>query len=218
MKYIDLHTHRVKELETIQIQNIFAQDLIQGNPQSLFSTGLHPWHIEKVNPMNCFQMIEQVAELNNMLAVGECGLDRSIATDFELQKMCFKDQIRIAEQCSKPLIIHCVRAYSDLICLKKEAKSEVPWILHAYQGNNQTTRNLIEHGFYFSVGEPILKMSAKHDILRMIPLERLFLETDDREISIRTTYSLASEVLNISENQLTQVISSNFRILFGVKN
>jgi len=215
MRLIDLHTHRTNETGNIQILNIFAQDLLPEAPDHLFSVGLHPWHIGKVNPEDCFRAIDYAATRKNMLAVGECGLDRSIAIDFALQNWCFKQQIKITENHCKPLIIHCVRAYSDLLKCKKESKSGLPWIIHGYLGNLETTFSLIKHDFYFSVGERLLIDEAKHDILRSIPSGRLFLETDDSKISIADIYSLAARVLKMDENELAQSIANNFTSLFG---
>ena len=62
MQYFDLHTHQLKKTEDIQILNIFAQDLPPAEPDYLFSAGLHPWHIGKVNLTECFHAIERAAE------------------------------------------------------------------------------------------------------------------------------------------------------------
>lgn len=215
MRKIDFHTHRAHETGNIQILNVFAQDLPLDESDYFFSAGLHPWHIGKVNPEECFRAINRAAELKNMLAVGECGLDRSIDVDFALQEWCFKQQIQLAENHRKPLIIHCVRAYSDLIKLKKEAKSGLPWIIHGYRGNLETTLSLIGHEFYFSVGEKLLNDKTKHDIFRSIPIERLFLETDESEWSIAEIYSMAAQILKIDENELTQILANNFKAIFG---
>jgi TatD DNase family protein len=215
MQMIDLHTHRINEAEDIHILNVFAQNLPLVKSDYLFSAGLHPWHIEKVNSEECFQAIDRAAEQKNMLAVGECGIDRSIATGFALQEHCFKQQIRIAEKHHKPLIIHCVRAYSDLIKLKKESRSGLPWILHGYCGNLETTLSLIKHEFYFSVGEQLLKDESKSPVLRSIPIERLFLETDESELSIVQIYSMSAQVLKLDENELIQIIATNFTSVFG---
>jgi TatD DNase family protein len=215
MQLINLHTHRTNETGDIQILNVFAQDLLPEAPNYLFSTGLHPWHIEKVNPGECFQAINRAAQQKNMLAVGECGLDRSIDVDFAKQRWCFEQQVQIAKNHCKPLIIHCVRAYYDILKHKKENKSGLPWIIHGYNGNMETTLSLIRHDFYFSVGERLLKDEAKHDIFRSIPIERLFLETDDGDISIAEIYSLATQVLKLDENELAQIVASNFKTTFG---
>lgn len=215
MQLINLHTHRTNEPGNIQILNIFAQDLLPEAPESLFSAGLHPWHIGKVNTEECFQSIDRAAGLKNMLAVGECGLDRSIAVDFAKQKWCFEQQVQIADNHRKPLIIHCVRAYSDLLKHKKENKLGMPWIIHGYTGNFDITQSLIRHEFYFSVGEKLLKDESKHDIFRSIPINRLFLETDDCDVSITEIYSLAAQVLKMDEKELSQIIAKNFTTIFG---
>lgn len=215
MRQIDFHTHQINREENIQILNVFAQNLPKVEPESLFSAGLHPWHIGKVNPEECIRAIEQAAHQKNMLAVGECGLDRSISTDLELQKLYFREQIHLAEKYSKSLIIHCVRAYSDVLNLKKETRSGVPWIIHDYNGNLETTLSLIRHGFYFSVGEQLLKNESKQQIFQNIPTNRLFLETDDREISIGEIYLLAAQILDMDKNMLNEVIFSNFKTIFG---
>ena len=218
MKLINLHTHRIKNKGDIQILNIFAEELNDAEPDFLFSAGLHPWHISKVNPEKCFEALEWATKQKNMLAVGECGLDRSISTDFALQEYCFIEQINIANRSCKPLIIHCVRAYSDLQKLKKEIQSDLPWIIHGYQGNLEMTKSLIRNGFYFSVGEPILKNESKQIILQSIPFERLFLETDDKDISILEIYQLAMKRLNMDEQRFAEAIFNNFRNLFGEVN
>ncbi len=215
MRYIDIHTHRPRKDENIQITNVFAQDLMHDNPNYFFSAGLHPWHISEVNPEQCFESIEASIANKNMLAIGECGLDRHIKLDFALQEKYFSKQINLADKHSKPLIIHCVRAYPDLIKLKKEFRSEVPWILHGFNGNFETTQSLLKHGFYFSFGEPMLKDQTKHDIFRSIPTNRFFLETDDHEISIQKIYLFATEILRIDEELLGEVLINNFKTLFG---
>ena len=215
MQKIDFHTHQIRKGGNIQILNVFAQDLYKPVPEFLFTAGLHPWHIGMINPEECLQAIEQSIPSKNMIAVGECGLDRSISTDFAIQKNYFNQQILIAEKHHKPLIIHCVRALSDLAQLKKETKSGIPWIIHGYQGNQEATLNLIRQGFYFSVGEKLLKNESKHAIFKTIPIERLFLETDDQQISIDEVYSMAAQIRKVDEEMLVEILFNNFTYLFG---
>lgn len=215
MKLIDIHTHQANDALSIQILNVFAQDLPEAELNSPFSAGLHPWDIDLVNPEECIQAIERFAEKKNMFAIGECGLDRIITTDFALQEQYFRQQIEIAEKLCKPLIIHCIRAYSDLMKFKKARKSDIPWIVHGYTGNIDITQSLIRHNFYFSVGERLLKDSRKHDVLRTIPPDRLFLETDDGDTSIAEIYSMAAQTLRTDQDTLTQIITENFERIFG---
>jgi TatD DNase family protein len=215
MQYIDLHTHQSIQEGFIQLRNVFAQDLPVIQADFLFSTGLHPWHVESVNSEECFRAIEQSISEQNMVAIGECGLDRSIKANFALQEKLFVRQIELADKYHKPLIIHCVRAYSDLLKLKNETKSRVPWILHGFRANLEMTVSLVKHGFYFSIGENLLKDFSKHEILKQIPPERLFLETDDSELSIQKIYLSAARILEIDPDSLAEAIFNNFKILFG---
>ena len=214
MQQVDLHTHNIKNNRSIQILNIFAQDLPVTDSEYVFSSGIHPWHIGNVNQDECLHLIEGSAKKNNMLAIGECGLDRSISIPIELQQTLFQKQVRISEEYSKPIIIHCVRAFSDLLNTRKKTKSQLPWILHGYTGNKETTQNLTRQGFYFSIGLNFLRNQSKHDILRLIPYERLFLETDDSELPIENIYILAAQILNVDIELLSEVLFNNFKRLF----
>lgn len=215
MLEIDIHTHQVKNEVSIRILNIFAQDLPFLNDKSYYSAGLHPWHIGLVNPEECLESIELTISKENMLAIGECGLDRSVSIDFAMQEFYFRKQIEIAQTHSKPLIIHCVRAFPELIKIKKETKSDIPWIIHGFHGNLQTALQLMKHNFYFSVGKKLLSDQRKNDILKLLPAERLFLETDDSNGSISEIYSLAAQILNMSHEDLAAIILKNFKHLFG---
>ena len=218
MNEIDIHAHHFNPGTYIQILNIFAQDLPFSESEKLFSAGIHPWHLERGNQEVFLNSIELASLQKNMLAVGECGLDRSIRTDFAVQEFYFRKQIEIAEKHHKPLIIHCVRAFPELIKLKKETKSTVSWIIHGFQGNKQSTMQLIRNDFYFSVGKSLLTNDLKREILPLVPFNRLFLETDDNEIPISRMYSLASQLLMISKVTLSGIILENFKRLFGNEN
>lgn len=216
MHEIDFHTHQPQSETFIQIQNIFAQDLPFTTVKSFYSSGIHPWHIGSIDPEKCLQLIELAMRQKNMLAIGECGLDRSIPANFAVQEFYFSKQIEIANKHSKPLIIHCVRAFPELIRLKKETKSSIPWIIHGFQGNQQPILQLTRHDFYFSVGESFLSNQLRKENLNLIPSDRLFLETDDSQTSIAEIYAMAAQILKTDYNQLCEIIHENFKRLFGL--
>ncbi len=211
MNYIDLHTHQLNKQNVFAIKNIFAQDYSKVLVNSLYSVGLHPWHIEKVDWVSCFEHIFEASNDKNMLFVGECGLDRSIDTTFVKQEECFKKQIEIASQLDKPLIIHCVRAYNDLIRIRKSIKLNIPLIIHGFNGNRETTLSLLTYGFYFSVGERFLFDERKNVNLELIPINHLFLETDESAFSIETMYQKASLILDLNEQELVLKVMENFK-------
>lgn len=215
MEFINLHTHQAGGNKSIQIKNIFAQDLPLTEPDFLFSAGIHPWHIEKIDIEKSLQNLEDAIRLKRMVAVGECGLDRLVKIDFAIQKQIFKIQATLAEKYHNPLIIHCVKSYQDLIQIKKETKNSIPWIIHGFNGKMEVCKDLIRHGFFFSIGESLLNEEKKHPILRAIPSDFLFLETDDRDISIQKIYLLAAQILETDEEALAERIALNFKNLFG---
>jgi TatD DNase family protein len=215
MNRINLHTHHQWNQDSFQVRNVFAQDLALSTPDFFFSSGIHPWHIESVDIDECLNAIEKATALKNFCGVGECGIDRSIKTSFAIQESVFLKQVRLAENCSKPLIIHCVRAYSDLVHLKKVSKFSVPWIIHGFNGNMEVMKSLIRLGFYLSIGKPLLNNPAKRNMLREIPTERLFLETDDNDMDIASAYTQTAQLLGISEEMLIELTEQNFIRLFG---
>lgn len=215
MLFIDLHTHKIKPDPAVQILNVFARDLAENVPDYLFSAGIHPWHLETANTEAGLEALEKVCGLNNLLAIGECGLDKSIQVDFAKQKNIFRQQIELAEKHRKPLIIHAVRSWNEMIRMKNESQSSVPWILHGYQGNLETTKQLLRQKFYFSVGESLLHSSKLQQALREIPHERMFFETDDRDISIQKIYLFAAQILGTDVELLAEAIATNFKKIFG---
>lgn len=215
MQKINLHTHCLTHDESILVLNVFAQELLEVNDSQFYSAGLHPWHIADNDTDKCLLEIEKAGIDKRMIAVGECGLDRLITTDFEIQQSVFRKQVDIAEKLQKPLIIHCVRAFNELTVIKKQCHSYLPWIIHGFTGNQEITKSLIRHGFYFSVGEPMLKDPRKYAAFREIPMERLFLETDDRNISIQNIYLLAAKIREIDEISLIESIQNNFKTVFS---
>src|SRR5690606_24764773 len=136
------------------------------------SAGIHPWYID-----DNFQVQMEALELylakDGVLAVGECGLDKNISADFQKQIMAFEKQIELANQLGKPLIIHCVRAYSEVFSCLLKKKVQVPVIFHGFSKKWVLAEQLLKHGFYISLGPQILK-SEMDELISHIPLDKLF--------------------------------------------
>ncbi|MDR1861240.1 MAG: TatD family hydrolase [Bacteroidales bacterium] len=180
----------------------------------LYSLGLHPWHL---NPDTVSAQIQRCAAHGidpQVVAIGECGLDRIKGAPLAVQLAAFESQIQLAEQLQKPLIIHAVRAYSDILSLVKRFHPARAWLLHGYTGNVRTTEQLLKHEVYFSLGEPALRRAKLCD-LEAVPTERLFLETDTANVSIAEIYSRAANVLKIPVYELAAKLAGNFELLFN---
>ncbi len=217
MVYYDIHTHHLPvHPEDVAIVNCLVPVFGAGSRSEqaisrlnvgtgLFrSVGIHPWYIYNVE--------EQVAELKrqasfaDVVAIGETGLDKGAQAPLNCQQEIFKASASFAENAGIFLIIHCVKAWDELIALKKELKPRVPWIIHGFRGNATLAGQLIRQGFYLSFGEHF-----NPGAVRKAWPGRLFAETDDREIDIRTVYRNLSASLDIRPEQFAGQIAENVR-------
>ena len=157
-----------------------------------------------------FTYIASFAKESNVVAIGECGLDMlKSPAPIELQEKIFKAHIELCEELQKPLIIHCVKAYDRLIALHKEFSPKQAWIIHGFRGKPQQAEQFTRAGLYISLGEKFNAESAK-----AIPLEKLFIETDESTLPITEIYSAAAAAKGMTTGQLAQQIAINVQI-FG---
>ena len=216
--YVNIHTHfnsYIDNKEFIEIQNIDVDNIVNVDVSHFYSVGIHPWDCQQ-STVNSQQILMKCFGDLNFLAIGECGLDKVCDTDFEVQKEVFIKQIKLSEQLEKPLIIHAVRSYPDIISIRKETKAKATWIIHGFQGNEQSVEQLIKHGIYLSLGEVLFKNETKaRQLLQTIPLEKLFFETDVAERSIIEVYKKASLLSGIEMDKLRNEIFNNFVKIFG---
>ena len=213
--YIDIHTHTTGNREgVIQIINLFPDQVITQLPD-LYSLGWHPWYLKKENCDSFLKIVSNESIRPNILAIGECGLDHLCSVPFSLQQNVFIQQALIAEKVKKPLLIHCVRAANEIIKLKKELKPKMPWIIHGYNSNLFTGRELIRHGFFLSIGVDLLNDASNAlKLLPEIPLDRLFFETGDMDVSVEKIYQKAALLLNTELISLMKLVNSNFTRVF----
>ena len=128
----------------------------------------------------------------------------------------FIKQIELSEQFNKTLIIHAVKSYSDIISIRKETKAKNNWIIHGFQGSEQSAEQLLKHGIYLSLGDVLFKNEIKAKrLLQTIPLEKLFLETDVAERNISDVYEKAVLLSGVEMDELRNEIFNNFVKIFG---
>ncbi len=210
-KYFNLHRHSLpKDPEEYSIVNIFPEKDVPENCP--YSVGFHPWFVSADRIDISIMLVEEKGA--GAAAIGECGLDRACKIQFELQLKAFRAQIGIAGKLGKPLIIHCVRAYPDIISEKKSCGGDLPWIVHGFRRNAETAIHLIKHGFYLSFGEALIKDPGLGEVLRQVPSDKFFLETDESGTGIRDVYRAAAECLGIGEGELASIMSSNTQAVF----
>jgi TatD DNase family protein len=213
--FINTHTHSQLYDAKIEVVNLGI-----GAPDKTnhYSYGIHPWYIEKESYENQLDNLKVVVHEKRCLAVGECGLDKLSKVDFNLQEEVFIEHIKIANSAKKPLIIHCVKAFNELINCLNLNDNKVPVIVHGFNNNENIARILVNEGLYFSFGKALLGYESNAaKAIKSVGRKNFFLETDDADISIKYIYKKASELLAIDEEIIKQQLQSNFETVFNVK-
>ena len=188
-KFVDIHTHHPT-----------------GSAIEPVAVGIHPWDVSS----------HSVAEIEPLIAgadiVGEIGLDSVCEVDFEQQLSVFHEQLALAEKFDKPVVIHCVRTFEQVMNeLKKHSLRAV--IFHGFIGSPEQAKRAIERGYFLSFGERSFRSPKSIESLRITPLDQLFLETDDSPTSIQSIYTQASEILGITTESLSINILENYHTL-----
>jgi TatD DNase family protein len=179
------------------------------------SVGLHPWHIQNDTFSKLLELLDDHVQEDTVIAIGETGLDKSITTDYELQNLVFKAQLKLAEALQKPLIIHCVRSYSELLAYRKKSDQNIPWIFHWFNADIQIAAELMRKNCYLSFGHMLFNQQSRaFRSFPEIPADRLFFETDDAGYNIRQVYEQAAKLRNVSEEELRTSIMHNFEVCF----
>ncbi|MGB3946914.1 MAG: TatD family hydrolase [Bacteroidia bacterium] len=210
--YINIHTHHIFDKEGVFVLNLSPEQFVDG---TLCSVGVHPWHINLISVENDLKKLQSIATKKSVLAIGECGLDGLIDMSLVQQELVFKAQLMIAEHIQKPVIIHCVKAFDSLIRIKKELKLTVPLVVHGYNNNQQILLELLKNGFYISFGKALLiEGSNASKLFSTIAIDKLFLETDDSDVSIKAIFDKAAELKGMKVNKLKEKIFLNFKQVF----
>ncbi len=222
MFWVDIHTHNSLLLpETISIRNIFpGEGFAAFNTYNYYSVGLHPWHIQLPAQNDILlEQVEKTLGFEHVVFMGECGLDKLTNTDFNEQLRVFEKQVELSEKYGKPLMIHCVKAYNEILQLKNRQFKSMPWILHGFNGNSILAAQLLEAGFYFSFGKILFNEKAKvKEAFYNLPMSNVFFETDELDIHIKEIYKKAAEIKGIAPFELKREVFDNFNRVIDKKN
>jgi len=205
MILFDFHHHNREN--TYGIYNLEPKEIVT---EKKFSVGIHPKDIDE-NWEENFEKIKEISLLPNCVAIGECGLDGLISVNENLQKEVFEKHILWANQINKPVIIHCVKRFSEIIPFQKTAK--IPLVIHGFNKKKTIADEMLRHGFYLSFGKSVLHSLSLQSILKEFPLEKMFLETDDANFNIEELYQKTAEIKGISIENLHNKILKNLESL-----
>lgn len=213
MRFFNLHTHNFSNNPNIlELVNQYPWDFNAAIPN--YSIGIHPWYIHKSRLETDLNMIAEKLQLKECLALGECGLDKRIEVPMDLQVEVFEKQIAIAEKYQKPLVLHLVAAFDELIEIKNRLNISVPIIIHGFSKNLTVANQLVNNGIYLSFGKYLLRNPALKEVFKVIPNDSFFLETDTIEENLEEVYALAAEYRNKSLKEIQDQVASNFNKVF----
>lgn len=216
-KYINAHTHLAGDEETISVVNLNPEALLKMESNMYYSIGLHPWYIPEEGSGKILKAIGEAARSEEVVAIGECGLDKLSAVPMDLQMYVFEQQVEIAEKVGKPLIIHCVRSFNELIQIKMHTGSEVEWIIHGFNSKLELADMLIRHEMYFSFGKALLNPESNASkVLPQLEDEHYLLETDDSNVRIQDVYESAAGLIGMDMELLKLSMLTNFINIFKV--
>lgn len=214
--FINIHTHHKPLLqEEFVLRNAYmalSNQQLNNLPYPT-SAGLHPWFINRMPVNECSDRLIDLATSEKVFAIGEIGIDRAIEIPVHTQLAYFDAQVNIARALQKPVIIHAVRSYSDMIPFLK--KSKIPFIFHQFSGNIQQATELLKHQAYLSFGKGLFEPKTE-EVFREVPLTSVFLETDTAtHLNISDVYHKAAELKKLSLDELKSAVFHNFARLFG---
>ncbi|HAT77101.1 MAG TPA: hydrolase TatD [Flavobacterium sp.] len=216
MKYFNLHTHQfTNQIEVLELVNQYPQEFDARIP--FYSMGIHPLYIDENRLESDFQIVDEKLALPECLALGECGLDKRSETSFEIQLSVFERQLALAEKHQKPVVIHCVAAFQELIEIMKRLKICVPMIVHGFSKKIELAKQLIDNGFYVSFGKILLRNPELESVFQNIPNDKFLLETDMVEEGIQAVYTLAAKYKELELSELQEIVNKNFNTVFDFR-
>ena len=213
-RYINIHGHRqASSIEEWVMMNLMAKDFPPDDIENgNYSVGFHPYNVGKVDEKETLDRVRKAGEHPRILAIGEIGLDKSIEASMEDQLRIFEKQVEIAESANLPVILHVVRSFNEMIAFMKGHQPVVPMIIHGYNGSPEMAEELVKAGFLISFGQAITGEHSKIvESLQKVPVEMMFLETDEGDMDIRELYQFAAELKGISEDHIRMQIFENAR-------
>lgn len=143
---------------------------------------VHPHDAKLVNDKNFKTLTDLIAKEEKVRAVGEIGLDyHYMNSEKEEQRQVLRRFTKFAHEVKKPIVIHdrnCGFECHDI--LKEEGADQVGGVVHCFTGTMELAKKYLDLGFYISFTGIITFKKAQdlRDVVKMVPLDRMMVETD----------------------------------------
>ena len=218
--YIDIHNHDASHEDGVFIlNNLMAHEgrLPVKEKGMINSLGIHPWFLDEDNQYQLLDFVIRHSADNAIAAIGEAGFDKLKGPSINLQQRIFEEQVTISEELHKPLVIHCVRAWDELLSSHRKLKPGMPWLIHGFRGKKELAVQLISRNMYISFWFDFVVRPEATKLICSLPRDRIFLETDGSGADIREIYRKVADDLAIPIDSLKDQIIMNFEVLFNNK-
>lgn len=201
MKFADIHRHLIPVLpDEIAVRNLNPEDTegeLASPAVGFFSVGVHPCYLENLQE-DWFEKLSVLGADPRIVMIGECGFDRNSDSSTELQTEIFEKHLLLSENLSKPMIIHCVGRFNELIALRKIHQPTQKWIIHGFRGKPSLAEQLLCAGCDISFGARWNAESVKR-----VPAERLYVETDESAKPVAEIYNEIAAIKGCKPADLT---------------
>lgn len=210
LPYLNFHTHRRAAAPTERVIRDLSSVLAGGHdvPQPAeewFSAGIHPLYIPACTEQALTEL-EKLWSLPGCAAVGEAGIDKNSPAPLPLQCEVFARQLEAARRHGLPVIVHCVRAWDELLMVCRSTAPDVPCVVHGFRGRPELAHQLLGKGFYLSFGTRFNPQS-----LTLCPADRLFLETDEDSCHAAQLYTTAAHLRGCTAETLNRQCMDNLQ-------
>ncbi|MGE4578907.1 MAG: TatD family hydrolase [Desulfuromonadales bacterium] len=212
------------------LQNL---QIAEKHPFIYAAVGVHPHDAAQLDEKALAQLRTWVLEKNRVVAVGEIGLDfYRDRCPRDIQRLAFRQQIRLARELKKPIIVHDRDAHTEVLqILREEQATEVGGVVHCFSGDLAMARACIDLGFLISFPGSITypKNEEVRDLIRQIPVDHFLVETDcpylapqprrgkrNEPALVRHTAATIAEIKGLSLEDVCRVTSLNAFRLFGI--
>jgi TatD DNase family protein len=201
----------------------------------LWAAGLHPWWVKDYLANHTVDDLSQALIINmqdkKCVALGETGLDAIIDLDLSIQVTCLEVHIKLAQQFSKPLILHSRKTHAELISILKKVQLNPTGVVHAFSGSYEQAKAFIDAGLYLGIGGVITyeRANKTREAVKKIPLEYLLLETDAPDMPLQgqqgeinspiNVVSIANHLAELKQEPLdhiARITTENAHRLFGI--
>ena len=210
---------RILDIGTDEPTSRAAIALAEKYPFIYAAVGYHPHDAETYNEA----VIRELITHPEVIALGEVGLDyyRSL-TPKKLQQDVFAAQVNLAAEYRKPLIIHDREAHQDCMDIL-DAQNAKKVVYHCFSGDVAYAQDVLEKGWFISfTGIITYKNSTLTDVVRMVPTDRFFVETDSPYLSpvphrgkrnspayLRHIIEKIAEIKHLSPNAIAEMAWEN---------